>query len=290
LIGRLSGKKVIISIRSTKLEDKYDLIEKILEIFNISSWYILENLFHHLAAKIIVNSSGVKEAYMKNVKKCQAQKIEVIHNGFNFEKINYLDNKNKEDIRNAYGLPADKAVFICVGRIREQKNQLCLLKAAKILADQGFKDFKILFVGKKYIYYDILEKYIAKNRLSDISEFYGERKDVLSLIKASDLFILSSLWEGLANVVIESMAVGTPVLAAKIKGVEDLIAENETGFTFMVNNEKDLAEKILNIIKIDNITLGKVASQARENIRNNFSIEKLVQKTIYVYRNCLDNE
>ena len=82
IIGKLSGRKIIISIRSTRLEDRVSSFEKFLSKFDLSSWYILEKFLCRLASRVIVNSGAIKEIYSRRTK-YDKNKIIVINNGFN---------------------------------------------------------------------------------------------------------------------------------------------------------------------------------------------------------------
>lgn len=269
IAGKLSRIKVVISFRSTINFSKKELF--------------IEKLFLKWSDKIIVNALQIKKDYLKAVNNYADKNIYTINNGFNFQKINYLNNLSKSQLRKKFGFEDNKYIILNVARVVEDKNQLSLLRAIKRLKDDKNYDFKVIFVGEKFEYFSKLEKYIKDNNLEKYIEFWSEREDVYEIIKASDLLVLSSFREGLSNVVIEAMAIGTLVLTSSFADIDVLIKDQKTGFIYKNNSDEDLARKI---IKIKNLSIEKkdiITQEAKSHIKNNFSINKLVEKVTKVF-------
>lgn len=286
IVGKLVKRKIVISIRNTKLEVKENIIDKLLLKFNLSRWYLVERFLSRYADRVIVNSDTINCIY-HNKTGLKSSKIITVTNGFDFKKITSLDDQSKENLFKKYFINRNIFYIINVGRVTEQKNQLCLLKAAKILADKKVVKFKIIIAGKIYDYFKVLDNFIKENNLSDFVEFIGEQKDIYPIIKVADLFVLSSLWEGFPNVVMEAMAIGTPVLSSDIDGIEALIKDGRTGLLFKSNNENDLALKIESFLKMPEEKIKAMTGKARIHVENNFSISKKADEYLKVYLDCL---
>ena len=90
------------------------------------------------------------------------------------------------------------------------------------------------------------------------------RKDVERYLKAADVMIMPSYWEGLPISAIEAMAAGTPVLASRTEVLIDLIEHNKTGLLFQTGNRIEIKNAISNILK--NPSLGKTISKNAQNL------------------------
>jgi glycosyltransferase involved in cell wall biosynthesis len=78
--------------------------------------------------------------------------------------------------------------------------------------------------------------------------FLGLRTDIAEILKMSDIFVLTSLWEGLPCTILEAMCCSKPVIANAIDGVKEIIVESKTGFLIEPHNYKKTAEKIIYLL------------------------------------------
>jgi glycosyltransferase involved in cell wall biosynthesis len=113
-----------------------------------------------------------------------------------------------------FGIPQGTRTLLFVGRLDPQKGPFVLMAAARELLPHH-NGLHVLVVGDGPLA-ENLRKWVAKENLSDHIHFAGRRNDVPSLLRAVELFVLPSLWEGLPNVVLEAMAAGVPVVASRV--------------------------------------------------------------------------
>ncbi len=142
-------------------------------------------------------------------------------------------------IRNGVDLPDEgqlpetqtrpKHVLLAVGRLTEQKNPLCLLDAFDGLPDDVKSPSTLKFVGDGPLKAKLAAE-IQRRSLQQQVQLLGQRDDVPELMRTSTVLALSSLWEGMPNVVLEAMANGLPVVASNVDGVRELIDHNVTGW------------------------------------------------------------
>jgi glycosyltransferase involved in cell wall biosynthesis len=131
----------------------------------------------------------------------------------------------REAVRGQFGLPVQARLFIHVGRITEQKNHLRLLAIFRAVAVRS-PDARLLIVGRggNRLERRVRER-IGKLGLASRAILCGERTDIPRLLASSDLLVFPSRWEGLGLAVLESCAVGTPVVASDLPCVREIAAE-----------------------------------------------------------------
>lgn len=116
--------------------------------------------------------------------------------------------------------------------------------------------------------------------------FAGIRRDVPSLLAASDVFVMCSLWEGLGLVFLESMAAGIPVLATRVSAVPEVVVDGETGLLVPPSDVKALAEGMLRLAS-DPATRARLGTNGRARVAAAFGLDRMIDETIGVYREVL---
>lgn len=163
---------------------------------------------------------------------------------------------NEEDIFNYkknLGLRKNDFVLTCVARLDKNKNQLFLINVMERLVDKNL-NFHLLLVGPDELdgYY---QKIVEKKMLNNNIHFLGKRDDILNVLSITDIVVSASLREGLPVNIIESLAVGKPVVALNCRGMSDLIANNKNGFIISRDDNNNMDLFINSLIKIKNGSL-----------------------------------
>ena len=128
------------------------------------------------------------------------------------------------EVRREFGFPEGSPLVIHAGRFVREKNHLRLLNVFNTLHRRR-PDVRLLMVGWDPAgISETVEQRIRDLGLIGRAAVSGERRDIPRLLKAADLLILPSLWEGLPGVVLEAAAAGTPVLASDLPGVGEIAA------------------------------------------------------------------
>jgi glycosyltransferase involved in cell wall biosynthesis len=164
--------------------------------------------------------------------------------------INNEINPNFEDLygkKIAESLTSEKLKIICSGSICNRKNQLLILKAIKVLKERGLQLPLIFFVGDNTDdpeYKKILDGYIKENGISDYVTFMGLLQGIKyeTIFKAMDVFVLSSISEGLPLVLIEALGFKKAVISTDVGGIKDIIRNDVSGL--FVSNKYELSEAI----------------------------------------------
>jgi glycosyltransferase involved in cell wall biosynthesis len=215
LICKLFFRKIIIRLNTAP--DKY--INNVYKKFFFKCVYKMADL-------IIVNSKIFKQ----ELKKIFNIKSYVI---YNFVKKIYLhqDKKKKKYLQ-----------IVNVGRVTDQKDQITLLKAIKIV--NNYLKCKVNIIGNGHLLNN-LKSYAKKNRLKNIN-FYGEVNNAYRFIAKADLFILTSKYEGMPNVLIEAIQSKTYVISTNCKtGPRELLLNGRYGSLVPVGDYHKIAKEII---------------------------------------------
>ncbi len=189
-----------------------------------------------------------------------------------------------ETIRQELGLPKDAIIVGSIGRLTRQKGYHFLIQAFPKVLDE-IPNAYLLIVGGGELKTE-LEEEARKLKIEDHVKIPGPLPQIERIYAALDVFVSSSLWEGLPTVVLEAMAAGVPVVATAVSGNTELVLPEETGLLVPAGDSAALAAGILQILsqpdEVDGYRKG-----ARELILPNFSIEQIARQHEGLYRNLL---
>ncbi|MFT7251620.1 MAG: glycosyltransferase involved in cell wall biosynthesis [Flavobacterium sp.] len=147
--------------------------------------------------------------------------------------------------------PKDCFKFLFVGRLLYDKGIREYIDAIKIIKT-NYKNIEFQILGPIYsnnataISQENLNDWIAAGLIN----YLGETDDVLKYMVAVDCLVLPSYREGLSKVLIEGSSVALPIITTNVPGCKDVVIDNETGFLCEVKNSKDLADKMIKMIKL----------------------------------------
>tara|TARA_B100001057_G_scaffold325447_1_gene325656 strand:- start:435 stop:1532 length:1098 start_codon:yes stop_codon:yes gene_type:complete len=224
LLCKIFGIKII--VRSNTAPDGWS--------HNIYKFFCYKYILS-LADKVIVNSLEFKKRFKTK---------------FNIDAIciyNPLDKKEiirKSKIRQNTKFHKEKLNLISVGRLVDQKDQITLLKAVNIIKNKV--DFNLVIIGDGKEKNNLLN-YIYSNKLHKKVQILSSKNDPLSMIKASDIFLLSSLYEGLPNVLLEAQVLKTYIISSNCPtGPKEILLNGKAGSLFKVGDYKSLANILIN--------------------------------------------
>ena len=170
-------------------------------------------------------------------------------------------------VRSEIGVEENAHLALFVGRIDRQKGVSDLLEAAREVASQR-PEWRLVIVGDGPLRPEL-------ETASQIVRWLGRREDVPSILKAADVLVLPSLWEGMPNVILEAMAASLPVVATRVEGSEDLVIPGVTGWLVPPGDPTALATALRDAAS-DEGRLRAFAVSGRARIEAEFSQSAVV--------------
>jgi glycosyltransferase involved in cell wall biosynthesis len=235
----------------------------------------LANRFSTSLTGRMVAVSGATAAMARRHDRVSARRLDIIHNGVDLEL--YRQKRSPEPHRCLRAIHA--------ARLADPiKDQRTLLRAARLVVDQ-VPDFHLDIVGDGPDR-RMLEELCDALRLRDNITFLGLRHDLHELLPRADLFVLSSLTEGLPMTVLEAMAAGLPVVATNVGGIAELVTTPATGTLVPPAQPPALAAAILELVR----NPGRAAAMGaagRQRVEDEFDVRVVTARYEALYRAVL---
>ena len=228
--------------------------------------------------------TAVSEAVRANIVQHRWAKLEeiaVVPNGVNvaaFGSDCIEKNSAKQRIR-LNGIP----VVGTVGNLRLDKGHKYLVEAARLIVDAGV-DCHFVLVGDGGLR-EPLEKQVERLELTDRFAFLGRRRDIPEVLRAMDVFVLPSLWEGQGIALVEAMAAGLPCIGTAVGGIPEVLDAGRAGILVPSKDPKALADAIVQLLS-DSELASRLSKAARERAKA-FSIEACAAKYEELYGRLL---
>ena len=243
-----------------------------------------------LSERIIAVSKFIAE-HIEETYQVSKDKIRLIYRGADIEKF---DSKNvltaqMEDLANQWQLPSDKSVILMPARLTRPKGHLVVLEALSLMKH---KDVVCIFVGsdhgKKDYHEQLKEKIAALDENTTILlENHCNQMPVAYML--SDIILSASLYpESFGRTIVEAQSMGRIVIATAHGGAMETIEDGKTGFLVPVGDAKALAECLDKVLDMTIKDREIICHRAQESVRQNFSIEKMCEQTLAVYRELSD--
>ncbi|MEO2058727.1 MAG: glycosyltransferase [Mesonia sp.] len=193
--------------------------------------------------------------------------------------------KNAIEIAKNYksSIVNDDFVLISLAHFRPQKDYYTLFYSIEILIKRGFK-VKLIVLGHLYNQ-KWPEELISKLNLEKHIELVGFTNNTFEYLKKSDALILSSMWEGTPNALLEGMAAKLPVIATNISGNRELIVNSKSGYLFEVGKPLELAERIKKLIVMPSNERENIGLKGYDFVLNNYHSDKVHNEWLELINN-----
>jgi glycosyltransferase involved in cell wall biosynthesis len=206
-----------------------------------------------------------------------AGRIEVVHDGIDVEKIQH---RPVIDVHAEYWLPHGVPVVVNVGALVGHKGQKYLIEAMPLVLRE-VPDAHLIIFGEGDLRAP-LERQIKQLALAKRVLLPGFREDVMSLMKSADLFVMSSVTEGLGSAVLDAMAMGHAVVGTRAGGIPEAVVPDETGLLVEPADAKALAAAIVRLLK-DAALRKQLGEAGRARVTEHFGVDRLVDGTLEAY-------
>lgn len=189
-------------------------------------------------------------------------------------------------VRREFGIQDDVTVIIMVARLELYKGHMLLLNAIRQIISSTDHKISALFVG---IGKDrpLIEEEANRLGLMEVVQFTGYRQDVPNLLIASDISVLPSRYEGIPRALMESMALGIPVIATNVPGSRTLIRSGENGILVEHDDVPELAIAIRSLIENPGLA-GRLANSGKQTVLREYDEHNVAAQVEKIYRRILD--
>jgi glycosyltransferase involved in cell wall biosynthesis len=204
-------------------------------------------------------------------------KAVTVHEGIDLEHVAAAP---RADLHNELWLPHDAPIVGNVAALVPHKGQRHLIDAVPDVLRQE-PDARFVIAGEGELR-PSLEQQIRHLHLEKHVTLTGFRPDVLSLHKAFDVFVMSSVTEGLGTSLLDAMACGKPVVATAVGGIPEVVVDGETGFLVPPRDHAAMAAAIARLLG-DRALRERMGAAGLARVRERFSVDRMVKDTLRVY-------
>lgn len=276
IAARMAGVPIIVhTIHAWGFHDHMSSVERFLYI---TIERIVEKITDRLIAVSTLNIETGIDAGIST-----REKYTVIHSGIDidlYRNVSIDVTKKKEEL----GIDSKALVIGTVGRLSPQKAPQDFVKAAAVVLRE-IPNAVFLYVGDGPLRNEV-EELIHELGISENIILAGLRTDVPELLAVMEIFVLSSLWEGLPRVFLEAMSAGLPIVATNVDGASQAIKDGQNGFLIPPGDYIALARKILKLAG-DPQLIEEMGKTSQQLMHSNFSVYTMVDQIQNLYEDLL---
>jgi glycosyltransferase involved in cell wall biosynthesis len=234
--------------------------------------------------RMIAVSDAVARNFRGRFSPLMGNRVGVILNAIELEKFQ-PNGTTPHAIRDEFGLNKDDFVLGIIGQLTPRKGQLELISA---FAQAEVTQARLLIVGAALFNRDgdyalRLEQEAKARDVADRVLMLGPRSDISAIMRELDLLVVNSRAEPFGLVILEAMACGTPVLAASVDGIPEIIQHGINGWLVPPGDERMLAESIAHLSREPEVC-SRLAAQGKQRVAANFSADRFMTELESFYK------
>jgi glycosyltransferase involved in cell wall biosynthesis len=247
---------------------------------SVRRWFFvtMERLLAHWTTRIVSVSERTTRAGLEE-RIGTPSSYELIRSGIPLERFG-PDPARGGAVRARLGIPEGAVVVGSVGRLSPQKNPLDFVRVVEGLTHR-ISDVTFLYVGDGPLR-ETVERAIRTAGVSERVRLLGVRDDVPDLLRAMDLFILTSLWEGLPRVVPQALATGVPVVAYDVAGIEEAVVEGRNGHLVPPGEVGPMVDRVAALI-VEPARRSEMSERAFTEFDRSFSEDGMIEALEQLY-------
>ncbi len=286
LYGRIIGKVLNIPVVHTFHGFHYEGFSPVTRLLHLAT----ETFLALLTDQHIFVSAGEKNR-ARAVKLLDEENSTIIHNGIDHEYIHDLS-VTRKTVFKSIGCEnwENNKILGTISRLSPEKGVLNLLSAFASTVKR-IPDLRLIIVGgfpeEHRDYYLKAVGLIEKENLSGHVRILGYRQDALKILKCMDFFISPSLSEGLPISMLEAFAAEIPTIATEITGNKDIVRNSVFGVLAEPDSVESLSQAIEKMVQLEHRDRDILKRNAYNRVKNHFSIEEMVGKTVLLYNQVL---
>lgn len=238
--------------------------------------------YRYMADYYIAISHKIKDVLVRDG--IPAHRIFVVHSGIDPERF---AGTSTEHLVKEFNIKSDEPVVVNVAHLAWVKGQQYLVEAIPLVLAR-ISNARFFIVGGGELIGE-LKALASSLGLNKELIFTGFRQDVGDFYQIADVFVMSSVQEGLGTAVMDALAMGKPVVAANSGGIPEIIRDGETGRLVAPADPAALAQGIIELLSYPE-EAKRMASRGQEVVSQDFSIDVMIDKNIEVYRQLLTSD
>jgi len=237
-------------------------------------------LLSRKCSRIISVANGVKADVLRNNWHMPAEKVAVLENSVYYER--FADSSvDKAEARRMLGISPDAFVFGTVGRLAPTKGLSFLIEAFS-RAKEEIPSAQLVLLGNGPSRAQ-LEQQASKTLCGDSIHFLGHKDNIEQLYRAMDIFVLSSVAEGMPRAILEAMAAGVPCIATQVGGIPEILPNRDVGRLVPARDSNALATAMIDLANAPARQLRQLVGNASDRVRRLYSHEVVREKLVDLY-------
>ena len=250
---------------------KYEFYDSMAAKIKYFLRFRLEKRFFRKPYRIIAVSQE-DQRFMEG--KYRLKNVTYLTNGMDFSAVTAGGGGSKEELRKKLDLPAGEFLFVTVARFDFQKGYDILIKALSLIkSDLAENRCRFVFVGDG-TEFEVMKQLSERLSVSQFIRFMGARTDVYDILRAGDVFLLPSRWEGLPIVLLETGLLKLPVIASDTYGNREVVKESN-GILFK-NRDSGVLAKIITEVLNGKYDLAAYGENMYREVQDNYSLGKML--------------
>ena len=245
------------------------------------AYRILRNTFDQIQA--VSDAAGEAAISQDGVER---DRVHTVHNGVELDRIDHTPKHT--DLVNTYGLnPNGLTVVSAFGKVWPVKGVDVLVRSAAEVCQQ-LPDTNFIVAGWAEGAYAESVKQLAESLgVAKNIKFIGRVKNIVSIVKACDVFCLLSRSEGLSNALLESMACGLPSVVTAVGGNPEVVRHEQTGYLVENEDSAGAAKRMLELLGNESLRR-KMGQNARSVVEREFSVDVMLRRIAFLYEKALE--
>jgi len=212
------------------------------------------------------------------------EQYEVVYSGIDLRRYT-RNGDHRHEVRRSLGFGENHTVVGTVSCLKPQKAPLDFVRAAA--AAYAENDRLRFFIAGDGEMRPQVERLAGELGLTGVLRLLGWREDIPELLSATDVFLLTSLFEGLPRVVLQAMAAGVPVVATAVDGTPEVVSDHETGILVPAGRPERAAAAVLEMTSNDRLRRD-CARRGRERVDSRFDIRRMVRELDRIYLSLME--
>ncbi|SHH04286.1 Glycosyltransferase involved in cell wall bisynthesis [Flavobacterium micromati] len=242
--------------------------------------------YSHKSIKKIICVSKAVEAVFYNIIKDRDRLI-TIYDAIDVKKFETKEHKNI--LHKEFNIPQETLIIGNIASLTNQKDIYTFIDTAKKVLQKNEKmiPIKFIVIGEGSLI-DNLKSYSLKNNLSNDLIFAGYRSNVLDLLPEFNIFLITSITEGLPLSIYEAMACGVPIVATKAGGIPEVVIDAKTGFLAEIKDSNTLSDCVIKLIN-DPSLKEKFTNNALAAVKKNHDLNTLKKNYEKLYTDTMND-